>query len=51
MTTATKKTSLSIKTNIKAGCLSSNHSRSGLKVRSAVKAGCLSSNHSRALAR
>jgi hypothetical protein len=44
-----KKLSLSIKTNIKAGGLGTiNHNRSGLKVRSAVKAGGLGTiNHNR----
>jgi hypothetical protein len=50
MNSTTKKTGLSIKTSVKAGGLSSNHSRS-LAVRSSVKAGGLSSNHSRSLAR
>jgi hypothetical protein len=44
-----KKLSLSIKTNLKAGGLGTiNHNRSGLKVRSAIKAGGLGTiNHNR----
>lgn len=38
---------ISVKSNIKAGSLSSNHNR--LAVRSAIKAGSLSSNHNRAV--
>ena len=51
MKTIAKKTTLAIKTSIKAGGLgTSNHNR-GLKVRAGVKAGGLTvQNHSRALA-
>ncbi|HSZ81388.1 MAG TPA: hypothetical protein VLA14_03850 [Polyangia bacterium] len=42
------KNNIKVRSSIKAGGLSSNHSRA-LKVRSAIKAGGLSSNHNRAL--
>src|SRR5882672_7918485 len=45
MKTSTKKTSLSIKTTVKAGGISMNHNR--LAVRSTVKAGGISMNHNR----
>ena len=52
MTSTKKKTSLAIKTSIKAGSLNANHNRAGLKVLGAVKAGGLAHvNHNRALAR
>jgi hypothetical protein len=38
-----------VKTAIKSGGLSGNHSRAGLKIRTGVKASGISSNHSRTL--
>jgi hypothetical protein len=47
-----KKTALTVKSNLKAGLSGMNHNRaqvkSGLSVKSAVKAGLAGSNHNRA---
>ena len=49
MKTNAIKTSLTVKTNLKAGGLSTHNHNRGLKVSSAVKAGGLTSNHNRGL--
>jgi len=38
---------LKVRTGIKAGKISANHSRAGLKVKAGIKAGKISANHAR----
>jgi hypothetical protein len=43
----TRKSTLTVKTAVRAGGMNLNHARSGLKVRAAVRAGGMNLNHAR----